>query len=97
MNGGLFKDIAFENGVVILIGTDSNLNYAESGLFTTGGGWMAMSNQPAKWNTVSLSKGSLYAIDTTGQPWYLSNYKSSNWVKVPGGNESYPAHRMISV
>jgi hypothetical protein len=73
------------------------MNYADSGLFTPSGSWVTMSNQPAKWNTVSLSKGSIYAIDTTGQPWFNSNYKSSNWIKVPGGNEFAPSHRMTSV
>lgn len=97
MPGGLFKDIAFDEGVVVLIGTDGNLNYADSNLFTPNGGWNQMANQPVKWNTVSLSKGSIYAIDVTGQPWYASNYKSPNWTKVPGGNEFAPSHRMTSV
>jgi hypothetical protein len=46
---------------------------------------------------MSISKGSIYAIDSGGQPWYTSNYKSPNWNKVPGGNEFYPSHRMTSV
>jgi hypothetical protein len=97
MTAGLFKDIAFDEGVVVLIGTDGNLNYADSNLFNPNGGWNQMINQPVKWNTVSLSKGSLYAIDTSGQPWYNSNYKSGTWNKVVGGNEFYPSHRMTSV
>ena len=96
LTSGVFIDIAMDNGVVLLIGTDNALYYTDSQLYTPGGQYQQVPNQPAKFNAISLSNGSIYAVDTTGQPWYTSNYKNTNWAKVPGGAEVTPSHRVTT-
>jgi hypothetical protein len=100
MTSGLFKDIAIdESGIIVLLGTNNLMYYSDSGLFTPGQQYTQVPTEPSsfQWKSMSISKGSVYGIDTSGQPWYNSNYKSGNWAKVPGGNEFYPSHRMTSV
>ena len=100
LTSGTFTDIAIdEDGVIILCGMGKDLYYTDSQLFTPNGQYQSVPKQPGtgKFIGISLSKGSIYAVDSSGQPWYTSNYKSGNWVKVPGGNEVYPSHRMTSV
>lgn len=100
MSSGLFKDMTIdENGVLIMLGMDNYLYYSDTGLFTTGQQYTKVKSEPDnfQWKSMSISKGSIYAIDSTGQPWYNSSYKSGNWSKVPGGNEFFPSHRMTSV
>lgn len=100
MTSGLFIDIAIdESGIIVLLGTNNLMYYSDSGLFTPGQQYTQVPTEPSgfQWKSMSISKGSVYAIDTTGQPWYNSNYKSGNWTKVPGGNEFAPSHRMTSV
>ena len=96
LSSGLFIDIAMDNGVVLLIGTDNVLYYADSQLYTPGGTVRQVPNQSVKFNAISLSNGSIYAIDVSGQPWYTSNYKSGNLIKVVGGGEFYPSHRVTT-
>jgi hypothetical protein len=95
-SGWQLKEIALdEDGVLLVIGMANQLHYLTGGNFT---GPINYNNIPApnnvQWSNASISKGSIYAIDTTGQPWYLSNYTQSNWIKVPGGNQYMAAHRM---
>jgi hypothetical protein len=99
MTSGKFKDIAIdESGIIILLGMDNNLYYSDSGQFTPQQQYASLTAPSGTtWKSMSISKGSIYAIDSGGQPWYTSNYKSPNWNKVPGGNEFYPSHRMTSV
>ena len=99
MTAGVFNDISIdENGVIILLGTDNRLYYSDSNQFTPQQQYdVLFGPSGTTWKSMSVSKGSVYAIDQTGQPWYTSNYKSPNWTKVPGGNEFYPSHRMTSV
>ena len=96
LTSGVFIDIAMDNGVVLLTGTDNALYYTDSQLYTPGGQYQQVPNQPAKFNAISLSNGSIYAVDTTGQPWYTSNYKNTNWAKVPGGAQVIPSHRVTT-
>lgn len=93
---GLFIDIAMDKGVVILVGTNNVLYYADSQLYTPGGLYQQVPNQPAKFNGISLSNGSIYAIDISGQPWYTSNYKSGIFIKVIGGGESSIASHRVT-
>jgi hypothetical protein len=99
MSAGLFIDITIdENGVLLLLGTNNVLYYSDSNLFTTSQQYFSITPPSGiTWKTMSISKGSIYAIDISGQPWYTSNYKSPNWVKVGGGGEVYCSHRMIVV
>ncbi len=100
MSSGLFRDMTIdENGVLLMLGMDNYLYYSDNGQFTTTQQYTKVKTEPNnfQWKSMSISKGSIYAIDSTGQPWYNSTYKSGNWVKVPGGNEFFPSHRMTSV
>lgn len=94
LQSGVFKDIAMDDNVVLLIGTDGVLYYTDSQLYTPTGQYQQVQGQPAKFSSISLSKGSIYAIDTNGTPWYTSNYKNTNWVQVPGGNQRDASHRV---
>jgi hypothetical protein len=92
-----YKDIAIdEDGVLIVIGMDNNLYYATDNNFTQVITYVPVTppSNSKGWQSISISKGSIYAIDTTGNPWYLSNYKQTNWVQLPGSNELSPSHRM---
>lgn len=91
---GLFIDIAMDNNVILLIGTDHKLYYSDSQLFTPSGLFQQVLNQPTTFNKISLSNGSIYAVDINGQPWYTSNYKNTNWTKVSSSNQDMPSHRV---
>ena len=72
------------------------LYYSDSNQFTTSQQYAKIQSDASnlQWQSMSISIGSIYAIDTSGQPWYLPNYKQSNWTKLVGGGQFYPAHRM---
>jgi hypothetical protein len=73
--------------------------YADTGIFTPGQQYTQVPNQPSnlRWKSMSISKGSIYGIDTTGKGWYNSNYKSGTWTNLVGGDQFYASHRMTSV
>lgn len=94
---GIFKGISIdENGVCLMLGMDNGLYYSDSGQFTPGQQYSRITTEPSniQWKSMSISKGSIYAIDVSEQPWYLQNYQQSSWNKVPGGGQYMPTHRM---
>lgn len=93
---GEFIDIAMDNGVVVLVGADHVLYYSDSQLFTPTGGFQQVPNQPSTFNKISLSNGSIYAIDVSGTPWYASSYKTGIWTQVLGGGQVSPSHRVTT-
>ena len=97
LSSGTFKDINVdENGVLLMLGQDNAIFYSENG---QGQQFAQVQTEPStiQWQSMSISKGSIYAIDTTGQPWYLPNYKQSIWTKLVGSGQYIPAHRMTQV
>ncbi len=97
MSGGVFIDLAIdENGICLMIGTDRNLYYSDSGIFTPGQTYSALSGVPSgiKFVSVSISYGSILAADSSGNAWFCNNYKSGSWVKIPGTNFQVVSHRL---
>lgn len=100
MTSGIFKDIAIdESGIILVLGTNNILFYSDTGIFTPGQQFAQVQTEPSnfQWKSMSISKGTIYAIDITGQAWFLSNYKSSNWTKVNGQGQVIATHIMTSV
>lgn len=100
MTSGIFIDIDIdESGIIVLLGTDNLMYYSDTGIFTPGQQYTQVPSQPSnlRWKSMSISKGSIYGIDTTGKGWYTSNYKSGTWTKIVGGDQFYASHRMTSV
>ncbi len=79
-DGRIYRDISFDNGVVILVGTDNNIYYLDSQLYSPNATVTKVPNQPNEFAFASVSNGSIYAIG--GGAWYTSNYKNTNWVKL---------------
>jgi hypothetical protein len=96
LTSGVFNDISIDEGVILLIGTDNKLYYTDSNLFSPSGQYQQVPNQPTGFKSVSVSKGSIFAISTNGEPWYSSNYKNTNWAKVPGSVQEMASHRVIT-
>ncbi len=95
LTSGTFKDISIdEDGILLMLGMDNGLYYSENG---QGQSYTRVQTEPAnfQWQSMSISKGSIFAIDTTGQPWYLSNYANpGNWIKLAGSGQYMAAHRV---
>lgn len=94
-NGGTFQLCAVDGDIVVFVGMDNLLYYSDTNIWTPTATLATIPGLPGKMKSVSISNGSLYAIDvSSGQPYYTSNYKSSNWTKLPGDNETYSSHRV---
>jgi hypothetical protein len=93
-DGKSYRDISFDNGVVILVGTDNNIYYLNSQNATV----TKVPNQPTGFAFASVSNGSIYAIDTNGgNAWYTSNYENTNWVKLSSSSgQTGCSHRVTS-
>jgi hypothetical protein len=97
LRGGVFKYLTIdENGVLLLTGTDDELYVSDSGHYTPSQGFRKVQTTPAvmKFRAVSISKGSIYGIDTGGSPWFAKDYRNATFVKITGGGQTIPAHRI---
>jgi hypothetical protein len=95
-NSGVFKFCALDGTIVVFIGTDNKLYYSDSNIFSQNATLNIVPNLPANMQNVSISNGSLLAVDTNGNYWYTSNYKNTNWTKLTGSGAAYVSHRMTS-
>ena len=79
-----------------MLGLDNAIFYSENG---QGQQFAQVQTEPSniQWQSMSISKGSIYAIDISGNPWYNSNYKSSIWTNITGSGQKQAAHRMTQV
>ena len=85
MTSGIFKYLTIdENGVLLMIGFDDELYFSNSGHYSPSQTYSKINTTPAglKFRSVSISKGSIYGIDTGGNPWFSKDYRSANFVKI---------------
>ena len=92
-----FTDIAIDD-ILVLVGTDKKLYYNKT-LFNRGVNTLVQ-NQPAEFKAVSVSRGTIYALDTSGNPWYTPHYINTSWIQMNGtginkqGTLEYISHRI---
>jgi hypothetical protein len=81
-----------------MIGMGGNLYYSDSGQFTDGQTYSALSGTPSnvKFVSISISYGSILAADSSGNAWFCNNYKSGSWTQLPGSQITYVTHRLSS-
>jgi len=92
-----FTDIAIDD-ILVLVGTDKKLYYNNK-LFSNSVNTL-VPNQPADFKAVSVSRGTIYALDTSGNPWYTPHYINTSWIQMNGTGDNkqgaleYISHRI---
>ena len=92
-----FTDIAIDD-ILVLVGTDKKLYY-NNNLFNIRVNTL-VPNQPAEFKAVSVSRGTIYALDTSGNPWYTPHYINTSWIQMNGTGDNkqgaleYISHRI---
>lgn len=72
----LSKDIAIDTkNNLLVIGNDDKLYIFRNG-------YQLVKNQPTVFKSISLSNGSIYANDTSGESWYASNCYNPTFIKI---------------
>lgn len=96
-NVNTFTDIAIDD-ILVLVGTDKKLYY-NNNLFNIRVNTL-VPNQPTNFKAVSVSRGTIYALDTNGNPWYTPHYINTSWIQMNGtgnnkqGTLEYISHRI---
>ena len=91
---GTFINMSIDNYVMLLLGMDKKIYYSEYPF----GSYTIVPNQPTTFKSISISMGTIYAIDIQGNPWYSSNYKKTTFLQItnfPGGNQQVASHRIL--
>jgi hypothetical protein len=67
-------------GVVVGVNTANQIYYADQNI-QTNPNW---TNIPGSLNNVAVSNGKLFGVNSANNIYYKNNYKSGNWIQIPG-------------